>query len=64
LRAQIPFFGRWAIAGKPQAAEAHAIDALAELLTDQDVETLKPVERGVGDNTSRALTSDLAHLKA
>jgi len=40
-------------------------DDLAELLTDQDVETLKHlVERGMGDNTLRALTSDLAYLEA
>jgi len=37
---------------------------LAELLTDQD-QTLKHlVERGMGDNTPRALTSDLAYLEA
>ncbi|MBB3747178.1 integrase [Rhizobium sp. BK591] len=40
-------------------------DELAELLTDQDVETLKHlVERGMGDNSLRALTSDLAYLEA
>ncbi len=40
-------------------------DELAELLTDHDVETLKHlVERGMGDNTLRALTSDLAYLEA
>ncbi len=40
-------------------------DELAELLSDQDVETLKHlVERGMGDNTLRALTSDLAYLEA
>lgn len=40
-------------------------DELAGLLTDQDVETLKRlVERGMGDNTLRALTSDLAYLEA
>jgi len=40
-------------------------DELAELLTDQDIETLKHlVERGRGDNTLRALTSDLAYLEA
>lgn len=40
-------------------------DELAELLTDEDVETLKHlVERGMGDNTLRALTSDLAYLEA
>lgn len=40
-------------------------DELAELLTDQDVETLKHlVERGMGDNTLRALTSDLAYIEA
>lgn len=40
-------------------------DELAELLTDQDVETLRHlVNRGMGDNTLRALTSDLAYLEA
>ena len=40
-------------------------DELAELLTDQDVETLRHlVNRGMGDNTRRALTSDLAYLEA
>ncbi len=40
-------------------------DELAELLTDQDVETLKHlVNQGMGDNTLRALTSDLAYLEA
>ncbi|MBB4571541.1 site-specific integrase [Rhizobium leucaenae] len=40
-------------------------DKLAELLTDQDVETLKHlVNEGMGDNTLRALTSDLAYLEA
>ncbi len=40
-------------------------DELAELLSDQDVETLRHlVERGMGDNTLRALTSDLAYLEA
>jgi hypothetical protein len=36
-------------------------DELAELLTDQDVETLRHlVNAGMGENTLRALTSDLA----
>lgn len=36
-------------------------DKLAELLTDQDVETLRHfVSEGMGENTLRALTSDLA----
>lgn len=36
-------------------------DELAELLTDQDVETLRHlVNHGMGPNTLRALTSDLA----
>ena len=36
-------------------------DELAELLTDQDVETLRHlVNEGMGDDTLRALTSDLA----
>jgi integrase len=40
-------------------------DELAELLTEQDVETLRHlVNQGMGDNTLRALTSDLAYLEA
>ncbi|WP_104668664.1 site-specific integrase [Ensifer adhaerens] len=40
-------------------------DKLAELLTDQDVETLRHlVNAGMGANTLRALTSDLAYLEA
>ncbi|MBB2842516.1 UNVERIFIED_ORG: integrase [Rhizobium etli] len=40
-------------------------DKLAEILTDQDVETLKHlVNEGMGANTLRALTSDLAYLEA
>lgn len=40
-------------------------DKLAELLTDQDVETLRHlVNQGMGLNTLRALTSDLAYLEA
>ncbi|MDQ0458260.1 integrase [Rhizobium paknamense] len=40
-------------------------DGLAELLTDQDVETLRHlVNQGMGENTLRALTSDLAYLQA
>lgn len=40
-------------------------DELAEFLTDQDVETLRHlVNLGMGDNTLRALTSDLAYLEA
>ncbi len=40
-------------------------DELAELLTDQDVETLSHlVNEGMGANTLRALTSDLAYLQA
>ena len=40
-------------------------DELAELLTDQDVETLRHlVNHGMGDNTLRALTSDLAYIEA
>ncbi|ACI94747.1 phage integrase [Afipia carboxidovorans OM5] len=39
-------------------------DQLAELLTDDDVETLKHLAReGVGENTLRALASDLAYLE-
>lgn len=40
-------------------------DELAELLTDQGVETLRHlVNEGMGANTLRALTSDLAYLQA
>ena len=40
-------------------------DELAELLTDHDVETLRHlVNEGMGDNTLRAITSDLAYLEA
>lgn len=40
-------------------------DELAELLTDQDVDTLRHlVNKGMGANTLRALTSDLAYLQA
>lgn len=40
-------------------------DELAELLTDQDVETLRHlVNEGMGENTLRALTSDLSYLQA
>ncbi len=40
-------------------------DELAELLTDQDIRTLKHlVNEGMGENTLRALTSDLAYLQA
>ncbi|NKM58420.1 tyrosine-type recombinase/integrase [Rhizobium anhuiense] len=40
-------------------------DELAQLLTDHDVETLRHlVNQGMGDNTLRALTSDLAYLEA
>ncbi len=40
-------------------------DELAELLTEQDVETLRHlVQEGMGPNTLRALTSDLAYLQA
>lgn len=40
-------------------------DALAALLTDQDIETLRHlVNEGMGENTLRALTSDLAYLEA
>ncbi|KAB1111955.1 integrase, partial [Neorhizobium galegae] len=38
---------------------------LAELLTDEDVETLRHlVNQGMGSNTLRALTSDLTYLEA
>ena len=40
-------------------------DQLASLLTDQDVATLRHlVEQGMGENTLRALASDLAYLEA
>jgi len=40
-------------------------DELAELLSYQDVETLRHlVNQGMGDNTLRALASDLAYLEA
>ncbi|NSZ87620.1 tyrosine-type recombinase/integrase (plasmid) [Agrobacterium tumefaciens] len=40
-------------------------DQLAELLTDDDVATLKHLaSEGMGDNTMRALASDLAYLEA
>lgn len=40
-------------------------DRLAELLTDQDIETLRHlVNAGMGENSLRALTSDLAYLEA
>jgi integrase len=40
-------------------------DELAELLTDHDVATLRHlVNEGMGENTLRALTSDLAYLQA
>ncbi|NTJ45362.1 site-specific integrase [Agrobacterium larrymoorei] len=40
-------------------------DELAELLTDHDIETLRHlVNAGMGANTLRALTSDLAYLEA
>ncbi|EHS53243.1 integrase-like protein, partial [Rhizobium sp. PDO1-076] len=40
-------------------------DQLAELLTDEDVATLKHLaQEGMGDNTMRALASDLAYLEA
>jgi integrase len=40
-------------------------DKLAEILTDQDVETLRHlVNQGMGENTLQALTSDLGYLEA
>jgi len=40
-------------------------ERLAGLLTDQDIETLRHlVNEGLGENTLRALTSDLAYLEA
>jgi len=41
------------------------LDRLVGLLTDQDIETLRHlVSEGMGENTLRALTSDLAYLEA
>ena len=61
----------------PETRRAHQLDALAavlpmdrrdrlaQLLTDDDVETLKHLARsGMGENTLRALASDLAYLEA
>lgn len=43
----------------------HQRDALATLLTDDDIATLKHlVDKGLGANTLRAITSDLAYLDA
>lgn len=40
-------------------------DMLADILTDDDVETLRHlVNEGMGENTLRALASDLAYLEA
>jgi hypothetical protein len=40
-------------------------DRLAELLTDDDVATLKHLaQEGIGENSLRALASDLAYLEA
>ena len=40
-------------------------ETLAEMLTDQDVETLRHlVNQGTSENTLRALTADLAYLQA
>jgi integrase len=40
-------------------------DELAELLTDHDIETLRHlVNEGMGTNTLRAITSDLAYIEA
>jgi hypothetical protein len=39
-------------------------DQLAAILTDDDVETLKHLaSEGIGENTMRALASDLAYLE-
>ncbi|WP_434063665.1 site-specific integrase [Ochrobactrum quorumnocens] len=43
----------------------HRRDMLAGILSDEDVETLRHlVNEGMGENTLRALTSDLAYLEA
>ena len=65
------------LAVDPETRRAHQLDALAavlpmdrrdrlaQLLTDDDVETLKHLaRRGMGENTLRALASDLAYLEA
>jgi hypothetical protein len=40
-------------------------DRLAELLTDDDVETLRHLaKQGIGENSLRALASDLGYLEA
>jgi hypothetical protein len=40
-------------------------DRLAEILTDEDVATLKHLAKeGMGENSLRALASDLAYLEA
>ena len=61
----------------PEARRALALDALAAILpagrrdrlatvlSDEDVATLRHLAKlGIGDNTLRALTSDLAYLEA
>ncbi len=74
-RSPLPATGAHAAAGEDRRALAldalSAIlpmdrrDRLAELLTDDDVETLKHLAReGMGENTLRALASDLAYLEA
>ena len=65
------------VAVDPETRRAHQLDALAavlpmdrrdrlaQLLTDDDVETLKHLARsGMGENTLRALAWDLAYLEA
>ena len=65
------------LAVDPETRRAHQLDALAavlpmdrrdrlaQLLTDDDVETLKHLaRRGMCENTLRALASDLAYLEA
>ena len=65
------------LAVDPETRRAHQLDALAavlpmgrrdrlaQLLTDDDVETVKHLaRRGMGENTVRVLASDLAYLEA
>jgi hypothetical protein len=65
------------LAVDPETRRAHQLDVLAavlpmdrrdrlaQLLTDDDVETLKHLaRRGMGENTLRAPASDLAYLEA
>ncbi|MEP2436804.1 MAG: integrase, partial [Roseibium sp.] len=49
----------------PSLAGANRADQLAHLLTDDDIDTLRHLAReGMGENSLRALTSDLSYLEA